>query len=159
MARKKCVDETAVEKKTKKKSEKKHSEFPEYVKVDIRHKIEDNFNLIKNIVSEYLGIGEMPDKEWYDICDIVISMQGVIDDWKHKISVPVKRKKYNLTDRVREMDRKRFILAWCERYENSHSENDDNGMIYAAYLMYLHMEIMIKEGMIEKKEVEHQKEK
>lgn len=158
MAKKSDVEKKRTSVKKEKKEE-KHYDFPDYVKTVVRERIVSEIENIRKICLEYQGIVEMPDSEWEKLREIVLDVQDKVDNRKHKIEKPVKRKKYTITERVWEMDRKKFLLNWCDRYDAYVRDKDDKGIIYAAYLIFLHLEIMIKETMVIKKKSEEKKKK
>lgn len=143
----------------KKKKQSVVYDFSDFIKTDLHDIISKHIDTIKRICTEYEGICEMSDECWKTILDIVIEVQRHerCDRDKSMLLGTVKRTKYSITEKVWEMQRKKYILTWCERYERAKSENDERGMYYSTYLLYLQMEILIKETKVIKKEKETKK--
>jgi len=132
-------------KKTTKKEtkEKEKIDFNPFIKTTMYEMIQKKIPYIKEVCEEYEGIEPMPADKWklFDSLCVEIGICCAKQDCKLDLrKEPFTRGKYGITQKVREMDRKRFILGFIGRM-NGEVENDS----YCCYMIYLHMNIMCSE--------------
>ena len=138
------------EKKTVDKSDKVgYSKFICTVQKDI---ILKHLDRIEDICRTYQGIDECPIDIWKELDTIVIEVGKAyydFDDDKSKNGFrtymrikPKKRATYTITQKVMEMERKKFILELCERIKNA----DEEYTIHYANLIFCHLAIWLDEN-------------
>ena len=146
---------------TKKKETKKDKvaiEYSPFIKTYLFEKISENLPRIIEICKKYEGIEPMGLDEWKYFDKLILEISKLRSEsesptYSNYIRFePIKRQKYTITQKVREMERKRFIL------ELSSQIKDDKDMnVHYCNLIFLHIAIMLEENGIikeDKKEIE-----
>ena len=133
-------------------------EYSPFIKTYLFEKISENLPRIIEICKQYEGIEPMGLDEWKYFDKLILEISKLRSEsesptYSNYIRFePIKRQKYTITQKVREMERKRFIL------ELSSQIKDDKDMnVYYCNLIFLHIAIMLKENGIrkeDKKEIE-----
>ena len=147
---------TTAKKETKK--EKVAIEYSPFIKTYLFEKISENLPRIIEICKKYEGIEPMGLDEWKYFDKLILEISKLRSEsesptYSNYIRFePIKRQKYTITQKVREMERKRFIL------ELSSQIKDDKDMnVHYCNLIFLHIAIMLEENGIikeDKKEIE-----
>ena len=147
---------TTAKKETKK--EKVAIEYSPFIKTYIFEKISNNLPRIIEICKKYEGIEPIGLDEWKYFDKLILEISKLRSEsesptYSNYIRFePIKRQKYTITQKVREMERKRFIL------ELSSQIKDDKDMnVHYCNLIFLHIAIMLEENGIikeDKKEIE-----
>lgn len=128
---------------TKKESKKETIDFNPFIKTTMYEMMNKKIPYIKEVCEEYEGIEPMPADKWklFDSMCVEIGISCAKSECSLKLRTePYTRGKYGITQKVREMDRKRFILDFINRMDGE-PEND----FYCCYMIYLHMNIMCNE--------------
>ena len=156
----KSTKNTTKKKITKKetKKEKVAIEYSPFIKTYLFEKISENLPRIIEICKKYEGIEPMGLDEWKYFDKLILEISKMRSEsesltYSNYIRFePIKRQKYTITQKVREMERKRFIL------ELSSQIKDDKDMnVHYCNLIFLHIAIMLEENGIikeDKKEIE-----
>lgn len=138
------------ENETKKpKKAKVHYDFNPFIKNEIKTKILEHLNEIRDICKDYDKIDEMSDELWQKSFDIVHEIYEC-DKEKYlskynMLTMLRKRLKYTITEKVREMERRRHIHNWIVILDGNLELNDEEAIIYNCYLIFQHLDIMLKE--------------
>ena len=147
---------------TKKKETKKDKvaiEYSPFIKTYLFEKISNNLPRIIEICKKYEGIEPMDSEEWefFDKLILEISKMRIKFEsptYSNYIRFePIKRQKYTITQKVLEMERKRYILELSSQI----TEDDKDVNIHYCNLIFLHIAIMLEENGIikeDKKEIE-----
>ena len=128
-------------KKTTTKKEK--IDFNPFIKTTMYEMIKKKIPYIKEVCEEYAGIEPMPVDKWklFDrLCVEIGKCSSKENGFMELRKEPLTRGKYGITFKIREMERKKYILRFIERM-NGDDEND----FYCCYIIYLHMNIMCTE--------------
>ena len=151
---------------TKKKTTKKETKkekvaigYSPFIKTCLFEKISENLPRIIEICKKYEGIEPMSLDEWKYFDKLILEISKIRSEsesltYSNYIRFePIKRQKYTITQKVREMERKRFILEL-----SSQIKDDDKDMnVHYCNLIFLHIAIMLEENGIikeDKKEIE-----
>ena len=106
----------------------------------------ENMDWIVDVCRKYEGIGEITKEIWDKLNNFVLSISKQARDWKYQsnciIDKPYKMDTYNISHRVREMQRKKFIIDWSERLIPGDEENN----IYVCYQVFGHVAIWLSEN-------------
>ena len=134
-------------------------EYSPFIKTCLFEKISKNLPRIIEICKKYEGIEPMGSDEWKFFDKLVLEISKMRSDSESPTYgnyirfEPLKRQKYTITQKVLEMERKRYILTL-----SSQITEDNNDMnIYYCNLIFLHIAIMLEENGIikeDKKEIE-----
>ena len=142
---------TNTKKETKK--EKVAIEYSPFIKTYIFEKISNNLPRIIEICKKYEGIEPIGLDEWKYFDKLILEISKIRSEsesltYSNYIRFePIKRQKYTITQKVREMERKRFIL------ELSSQIKDDKDMnVHYCNLIFLHIAIMLEENGIIKED-------
>lgn len=129
-------------------------EYSPFIKTHIFEKISENLPRIIEICKKYEGIEPIGSDEWeyFDKLILEISKMGSENEFQTYSNYihfePIKRQKYTIAQKVREMERKRYILEL-----SSHIKEDDKDMnVYYCNLIFLHIAIMLEENGIIKED-------
>lgn len=146
MAKKKATETS-----TKEKKEKRKVDFDPFIKTVIYKETMENMDWIVDVCRKYEGIGEITKGIWDKLNNFVLSVSKQARDWKYQsnciIDKPYKIATYNISHRVREMQRKKFIIDWSERLIPGDEENN----IYVCYQVFGHVAIWLSENSKEEK--------
>ena len=146
MAKKKTTETS-----TKEKKEKRNVDFDPFIKTVIYKETMENMDWIVDVCRKYEGIGEITKEIWDKLNNFVLSVSKQARDWKYQsnciIDKPYKMATYNISHRVREMQRKKFIIDWSERLIPGDEENN----IYVCYQVFGHVAIWLSENSKEEK--------
>ena len=158
----KSTKNTTKKKTTKKetKKEKVAIEYSPFIKTYLFEKISENLPRIIEICKKYEGIEPIGLDEWKYFDKLILEISKLRSEsesptYSNYIRFePIKRQKYTITQKVREMERKRFILEL-----SSQIKDDDKDMnVHYCNLIFLHIAIMLEENGIikedKKKEIE-----
>ena len=131
-------------KKTTKKEtkEKEKIDFDPFIKTTMYEMIQKKIPHIKEVCEEY-EVEPMPADKWkmFDSMCVEIGICCAKQDCKLDLrKEPLSRGKYGITQKVREKERKKYILEFIGKM-NGDAENDS----YCCYMIYLHMNIMCSE--------------
>ena len=149
-------------KKTTKKETKKDTvaiEYSPFIKTYLFEKISTNLPRIVEICKKYEGIEPMGLDEWEYFDKLVLEISKIRSEsesptYSNYIRFePIKRQKYTITQKVREMERKRYILELLSRI----TEDNKDMNVHYCNLIFLHIAIMLEENGIkkeDKKEIE-----
>ena len=147
---------------TKKKITKKEKvviEYSPFIKTYLFEKISENLPRIIEICKQYEGIEPMGLDEWKYFDKLILEISKLRSEsesptYSNYIRFePIKRQKYTITQKVREMERKRFILELSSQIK----EDDKDMNVHYCNLIFLHIAIMLEENGIikeDKKEIE-----
>ena len=134
-------------------------EYSPFIKTCLFEKISSNLPRIIEICKKYEGIEPMSLEEWEYFDKLILEISKMRSEsesptYSNYIRFePIKRQKYTITQKVLEMERKRYILEL-----SSQITEDNNDMnIYYCNLIFLHIAIMLEENGIkkeDKKEIE-----
>ena len=154
----KSTKNTTKKKTTTKKKDIVAIEYSPFIKTCLFEKISNNLPRIIEICKKYEGIEPMGLDEWKYFDKLILEISKIRSEsesptYSNYIRFePIKRQKYTITQKVREMERKRFIL------ELSSQIKDDKDMnVHYCNLIFLHIAIMLEENGIikeDKKEIE-----
>ena len=141
----------ATETSTKEKKEKRKVDFDPFIKTVIYKETMENMDWIVDVCRKYEGIGEITKEIWDKLNNFVLSVSKQARDWNYQsnciIDKPYKMATYNISHRVREMQRKKFIIDWSERLIPGDEENN----IYVCYQVFGHVAIWLSENSKEEK--------
>lgn len=147
---------------TKKKETKKDKvaiEYSPFIKTYLFEKISNNLPRIIEICKKYEGIEPMGSDEWEFFDKLILEISKVRSEsesptYSNYIRFePIKRQKYTIAQKVREMQRKRHILELSSQIR----EDDKDKNVHYYNLIFLHIAIMLEENGIkkeDKKEIE-----
>lgn len=162
MATKSTKNTTKKKTTTKKKETKKDKvaiEYSPFIKTYLFEKISNNLPRIIEICKKYEGIEPMGSDEWEFFDKLVLEISKVRNEsesptYSNYIRFePIKRQKYTIAQKVREMQRKRHILELSSQIR----EDDKDKNVHYCNLIFLHIAIMLEENGIkkeDKKEIE-----
>ena len=134
-------------------------EYSPFIKTYLFEKISENLPRIIEICKKYEGIEPMGLDEWEFFDKLILEISKVRSEsesptYSNYIRFePIKRQKYTITQKVREMERKRYILELSSRI----TEDNKDMNIHYCNLIFLHIAIMLEENGIikeDKKEIE-----
>lgn len=134
-------------------------EYSPFIKTHIFEKISKNLPRIVEICKKYEGIEPIGSDEWEFFDKLVLEISKMMSDsespaYSNYIRFePIKRQKYTITQKVLEMERKRYILELSSQI----AEDDKDMNIHYCNLIFLHIAIMLEENGIrkeDKKEIE-----
>ena len=157
----KSTKNTTKKKTTKKetKKEKVAIEYSPFIKTYLFEKISENLPRIIEICKKYEGIEPMGLDEWKYFDKLILEISKIRSEsesltYSNYIRFePIKRQKYTIPQKAREMERKRFILEL-----SSQIKDDDKDMnVHYCNLIFLHIAIILEENGIikeDKKEIE-----
>ena len=138
------------EKKTVEKSDK--VEYSKFICTTQKDIVLKHLDRIEEICRTYQGIDECPLDIWKELDSVVTEVGKAyydFDDDKSKNGFctymrikPKKRTTYTITQRVMEMERKKFILGLCERIKNA----DEECIIHYTNLIFCHLAIWLDEN-------------
>ena len=149
-------------KKTTKKETKKDTvaiEYSPFIKTYLFEKISTNLPRIVEICKKYEGIEPMGLDEWEYFDKLVLEISKIRSESEPRTYSnyirfePINRQKYTITQKVREMERKRYILELLSRI----TEDNKDMNVHYCNLIFLHIAIMLEENGIkkeDKKEIE-----
>ena len=131
---------------TSKKEKKTPADYKPFIKTTLYWIVKENIPYIKDVCENYSGIEPLPLDDWKKLDNIVIKVGKAAEEsnvtaatkWKTE---PSKRIQYTITHKVREKERKNFILRHIEML----SEDEDNN-IHRCYLIYQHLRSLITES-------------
>ena len=162
MAAKSTKNTTKKKTTTKKKETKKDKvaiEYSPFIKTYLFEKISNNLPRIIEICKKYEGIEPMGSDEWEFFDKLILEISTVRSEsesptYSNYIRFePIKRQKYAIAQKVREMQRKRHILELSSQIR----EDDKDKNVHYCNLIFLHIAIMLEENGIkkeDKKEIE-----
>ena len=152
MAKKKTTTE-----KSEKKQKKEPARYSEFISTVMLKKISDNLPWIREVCEKYKGIEPVPLEIWKKLDELVIEISKEAkrcgEDGYHYHTEPIKRATYNISHKVREMQRKDMILKWAEQWSSSDQEYN----IHVCHQIYLDIAIWLTENAKTEK-VENKKE-
>lgn len=134
-------------------------EYSPFIKTCLFEKISSNLPRIVEICKKYEGIEPMGLEEWEFFDKLVLEISKMRSDSESPTYgnyirfEPIKRQKYTITQKVLEMERKRYILKLSLQI----TEDDKDKNIHYCNLIFLHIAIMLEENGIikeDKKEIE-----
>lgn len=134
-------------------------EYSPFIKTCLFEKISSNLPRIIEICKKYDGIEPMGSDEWEFFDKLVLEISKMRRDSESTTYgnyirfEPIKRQKYTITQKVLEMERKRYILELSSQI----TEDNKDMNIHYCNLIFLHIAIMLKENGIrkeDKKEIE-----
>ena len=134
-------------------------EYSPFIKTYLFEKISKNLPRIIEICKKYEGIEPMGVDEWKYFDKLILEISKIRSEsesltYSNYIRFePIKRQKYTITQKVREMERKRFILEISSQIK----EDDNDKNVHYCNLIFLHIAIMLEENGIikeDKKEIE-----
>ena len=159
----KNTTKSAKKKTTKAKKEKKKDtvaiEYSPFIKTCLFEKISKNLPRIIEICKKYEGIEPMGLDEWEFFDKLILEISKMRSEFEPPTYSnyirfePIKRQKYTITQKVREMERKHYILEISSRI----TEDNKDMNIHYCNLIFLHIAIMLEENGIikeDKKEIE-----
>ena len=157
----KSTKNTTKKKTTKKetKKEKVAIEYSPFIKTYLFEKISENLPRIIEICKKYEGIEPMGLDEWKYFDKLILEISKIRSEsesltYSNYIRFePIKRQKYTIAQKVREMQRKRHILELSSQIR----EDDKDKNVHYCNLIFLHIAIMLEENGIkkeDKKEIE-----
>ena len=144
-------------KKTTKKETKKDTvaiEYSPFIKTYLFEKISENLPRIIEICKKYEGIEPMGLEEWEFFDKLILEISKMRSEFESSTYSnyirfePIKRQKYTITQKVLEMERKRYILELSSQI----TEDDKDVNIHYCNLIFLHIAIMLKENGIIKED-------
>lgn len=162
MATKSTKNTTKKKTTTKKKETKKDKvaiEYSPFIKTYLFEKISNNLPRIIEICKKYEGIEPMGSDEWEFFDKLILEISKMRSEsesltYSNYIRFePIKRQKYTIAQKVREMQRKRHILELSSQIR----EDDKDKNVHYCNLIFLHIAIMLEENGIkkeDKKEIE-----
>ena len=149
MAKKKTSDE--------KKPKQKRPDFTDFIKCIIAPIIIREMSKMKEICEKYSGLDEMDIESWKYFNSILVECWNESVKYEEDTGYIVnpseilkRASPYTLSHKVREMQRKEYILHHIEKIEQT---QDIDKRIYHAYLIYSHISIFIGENAQPMKEV------
>lgn len=134
-------------------------EYSPFIKTYLFEKISNNLPRIIEICKKYEGIEPMGLEEWEFFDKLILEISKMRSEsespnYSNYIRFePIKRQKYTITQKVLEMERKRYILELSSQI----TEDDKDMNIHYCNLIFLHIAIMLEENGIkkeDKKEIE-----
>ena len=134
-------------------------EYSPFIKTHIFEKISKNLPRIIEICKKYEGIELMGLDEWEFFDKLILEISKIRSEiesptYSNYIRFePINRQKYTITQKVLEMERKRYILEISSQIR----EDDKDKNIHYCNLIFLHIAIMLEENGIineDKKEIE-----
>ena len=134
-------------------------EYSPFIKTCLFEKISNNLPRIIEICKKYEGIEPMGSEEWEFFDKLILEISKVRSEsesptYSNYIRFePIKRQKYTIVQKVREMQRKRHILELSSQI----TEDDKDKSVHYCNLIFLHIAIMLEENGIkkeDKKEIE-----
>ena len=134
-------------------------EYSPFIKTYLFEKISKNLPRIIEICKKYEGIEPMGLEEWEYFDKLILEISKMRSEFESPTYgnyirfEPIKRQKYTITQKVLEMERKRYILELSSQI----TEDDKDVNIHYCNLIFLHIAIMLKENGIikeDKKEIE-----
>lgn len=162
MAAKSTKNTTKKKTTTKKKETKKDKvviEYSPFINTYLFEKISNNLTRIIEICKKYEGIEPIGSDEWEFFDKLILEISKVRNEsesptYSNYIRFePIKRQKYTIAQKVREMQRKRHILELSSQIR----EDDKDKNVHYCNLIFLHIAIMLEENGIkkeDKKEIE-----
>lgn len=136
MIKKKADGKTKITKETKKKVD-----YCDFIKVVIYKHINKNIQKIKEICSTYQGIEPAPVECWKWLDELIVSINkeylsfphehNIYSDREYGRTYNLVRANYALVHKVREYDRKRFILAHIDDMDD-----DEDYRIHKCNMIY-----------------------
>ena len=134
-------------------------EYSPFIKTYVFEKISKNLPRIIEICKKYEGIEPMGLEEWEYFDKLILEISKMRRDSESTTYgnyirfEPIKRQKYTITQKVLEMERKRYILELSSQI----TEDDKDVNIHYCNLIFIHIAIMLEENGIkkeDKKEIE-----
>ena len=152
----KNTSKTTKKKTTKKetKKEKVAIEYSPFIKTYLFEKISTNLPRIVEICKKYEGIEPMGSDEWEYFDKLVLEISKIRSESEPRTYSnyirfePINRQKYTITQKVREMERKRYILELSSRI----TEDNKDMNVHYCNLIFLHIAIMLEENGIKKED-------
>lgn len=152
----KAKNTTKTKKTTKKvsKDPKVEIEYSQFIKTHLFEKISENLPKITEICRKFEGIEPIGSEEWKYFDDLIIEISKIRSEYEPPTYSnyirfePIKRQKYAIAQKVREMERKRFILEFASRI----TEDEQKFNIHYCNLIFLHIAIMLEENGIRKED-------
>ena len=152
MAKKKTTTE-----KSEKNQKKEPARYSEFISTVMLKKISDNLPWIREVCEKYKGIEPVPLEIWKKLDELVIEIskdaERCEENGHYYHTEPIKRATYNISHKVREMQRKDSILKWAEQWSSSNQEYN----IHVCHQIYLDIAIWLTENAKTEK-VENKKE-
>ena len=152
------------EPKKQKRTPKKSVDYCEFIKIVIYNKINENIQRIREICSTYQGIEPAPVECWRWLDELIVSINREYFDFPHEHNIysdreygridNLVRANYGLTQKVREMDRKRFILMHI-----NDMDDDEERRIHKCNMVYQNISAWLSETCRVKKEKIEEKDK
>ena len=143
---------TNTKKETKK--DKVAIEYSPFIKTYLFEKISNNLPRIVEICKKYEGIEPMGLEEWEYFDKLILEISKMRSEFEppnysnYIRFEPINRQKYTITQKVREMERKRYILEISSQIK----EDDKDKNIHYCNLIFLHIAIMLEENGIKKED-------
>ena len=134
-------------------------EYSPFIKTYLFEKISENLPRIIDICKKYEGIEPMGLEEWEYFDKLILEISKMRSEFEppnysnYIRFEPINRQKYTITQKVREMERKRYILEISSQIK----EDDKDKKVHYCNLIFLHIAIMLEENGIikeDKKEIE-----
>ena len=130
----------------KEKKEKQVNDFSEFVKVTLKDMVMNKLHMIKDICEKYQGLEPIEPNDWIHLANFVAEVSRVAiksgetssSIYRTEIS---KCGSFGLINKVRELERKRFIINFI----NKLSDDEDNNA-YVCYMIFSHLSIMLSEN-------------
>ena len=129
------------------------ADYSEFIRTVIFRKISENRQWIRDVCERYRGIGEVPNDVWHRLDELVIDISREAEKCgetgHHYRTEPVRRATYNISHRVREMERKDMIVWWADQWD----DNDDEWNVYVCNQIWLDIAIWLSENAKAEKEL------
>ena len=153
-----------VEPKKPNRTPKKSVDYCDFIKVVIYKHINENIQQIRDICCKYQGIEPAPVECWRWLDELIVSINREYPDFPHEHNIYSDREygrttsfvraNYGLTQKVREMDRKRFILMHIDDMDG-----DEEHRIHKCNMIYQNISGWLSETSKLKKDKNDSKEK
>ena len=130
----------------KEKKEKQVNDFSEFVKVTLKDMVMNKLHMIKDICEKYQGLESIEPNDWIHLANFVAEVsRAAIKSGETSSSIYrteiSKRGSFGLINKVRESERKKFIINFI----NKLSDDEDNNA-YVCYMIFSHLSIMLSEN-------------
>lgn len=143
---KKAVKKTSDSKEVKKTKKRDSVGYSEFIRTVIFSKISEKCQWIHDICEKYKGINEAPLEVWKQMDEIVMDISREAarlgETGHHYRTEPVKRATYNISHRVREMQRKDMIIDWADQWD----DNDNDWNVHVCNQIWLDIAIWLSEN-------------
>lgn len=132
--------------KKKEKKEKQSVDFSDFIKTTLKDMVMNKLHMIKDICEKYQGLEPIDPNDWIHLANFVAEVSriaiksGEIRSSIYRTEIS-KRASFGLINKVREAERKRFIINFI----NKLSDDDENN-VYVCYMIFSHLSIMLFEN-------------